>query len=249
MIQKLLQTRPRIESALSALDKSRLKLPEISLQRLFPEFVDSPIQFYEVPVGAWSAPIADVAMLLKVIVCAKPKRLLEVGSFRGYTALMMARHMDSDARLVTIDRNAEHGEAYRLLPLREKIDRRVGLLGTETLRQDAPGSYDLIFLDAGHHYNEVKHDTELLLPLLSGSGYFIWHDYANWGRFSSKNGVPEYLHELAAKSPIAQVSGSGLGIYNPSWATKSKDLYRAALINARSAQGETDPWNTEAARG
>lgn len=249
MIQKLLQTRPRIESALSALDKSRLKLPEISLQRLFPAFVDSPIQFYEVPLGSWSAPIADAAMLLKIIVCTKPKRMMEVGSFRGYTALMMARHMESDARLVTIDRNVEHGEAYRRHPLREKIDRRVGELSSEMLRQDPPGSYDLIFLDAGHHYHEVKHDTELLLPLLSDGGYFVWHDYANWGRFSSKNGVPEYLHELAARLPVAQVSGSGLGIYCPKWALEERDLYQSAMMRSRSGGVEQDPWRTEASRG
>jgi hypothetical protein len=36
---------------------------------------------------------------------------------------------------------------------------------------------------------EARHSV--LLPLLSPTGIFVWHDYANWGRFSGKNGVPE----------------------------------------------------------
>ena len=159
----------------------------------------------------------DVVMLLKIVLNAQPSRLMEVGSFRGYTALLMAQHMHEGATLVTVDRSPDHGEAYRDAPEAAQIERRVGETGPEMFSGDQDQSYDLIFLDAGHFYEEVRYDTELLLPLLADDGYLVWHDYANWGYFTRHNGVPEYLNELAASLPIAHIAGTGMAIHSPQW--------------------------------
>lgn len=247
MLQKLLWTRPRIDAALSQLDKRRLTLPTLSLARLFPAFNTTPVTVEEVPVGPWSSPLADVVMLMKIIACAAPMRMLEVGSYRGFTALMMAKHAPAGAAIVAVDREPAHGEAYRDTPQAAMIERRTCEIESAAFAQDAPNSYDLIFLDADHGYDAVRHDTELLLPLLAHDGLFVWHDYGNWGKFNGMNGVPEYLHELAKALPVAVVTGSQLGIHSPAWSGGGAAAYRAALLDEDNLF--PDPWTTETSRG
>lgn len=240
--------RPFADRTLCHFLKQRMRLPEVHLHKLFEDFDQQPIMFHQFPQGAWSTPLADVAMLLKLVVCAQPKRLMEVGSFRGYTALYLAQHTPPDAHIVTVDQYPDHGEAYRHSPYVEKIERRVGKTNSELFAKDKPGSYDLIFLDADHCHAGVKHDTELLLPLVAPDGYLVWHDYANWGYFDGKNGVPEYLGELSTKLPIAHVLGSDLAIYSPAWAAEKQPQFQQAL-QEKLAPYQIDPWKTAAMRG
>jgi predicted O-methyltransferase YrrM len=95
-------------------------------------------------------------LLLKVLVNDGPDHLMEVGGFRGSTALLIAQHMPEYARLVTVDRASEYGEAYRGSEQESRIDRRVGETSPEVLAEDARGTHDLSFPDAGHFYEEVK---------------------------------------------------------------------------------------------
>lgn len=251
-MQKTLQNffyyRPFADRTLCHFLKQRLLLPELSLQALWNNFEDQPVILHQLPKGSWSTPLADVILLLKAIVCTAPKKILEVGSFRGYTALYIAQHVAADARIVTVDRDPNHGEAYRNTHYVDRIDRRIGQTSQALFQQDEPESYDFIFLDADHRYAGVKHDTELLLPLLSPSGYFLWHDYANWGYFDGKNGVPEYLNELSKTLPIAHISGSDLAIYSPAWKNEKQEVYQNALLS-KVAPTRTDPWSTAILRG
>ena len=138
--------------------------------------------------------------------------------------------------------------AYRYGPFSAQIERRVGRIEPETVAHDKPGSFDLIFLDADHSYTAVKNDTNILLGLLSERGYFVWHDYANWGKVGGKNGVPEYLHELCNEMPVAQCR-SVARFAQPAWRIASgADEYRRALAPSDNVAG-SDPWTIEAARG
>lgn len=240
--------RPFADRTLCHFLKQRLYLPDISLQELFEDFDKQPVKLYQLPRGGWSTPLADVVMLLKILVSSKPKKLLEIGSFRGYTALYFAQHVSDDAKIVTVDRYPEHGEAYRNTPFASMIERRVGETSAEMFQHDNLGSYDLIFIDADHSYSGVKHDTELVLPLVSPTGFIVWHDYANWGYFDGKNGVPEYLKELSEKLPIAHIIGSDLAIYSPAWTGVQKQRYESAL-QQKVHPNQVQPWQTEFLRG
>jgi predicted O-methyltransferase YrrM len=243
-ISRLLINRPNVDRALCRVfKKDRLELPEILPGSVFPFFEDAAVKVQELPRGPWSTPLRDVLVLLKILVCSRPTTLLEVGSYRGYTALLMAKHMRTDATLVTVDQDSRHGEAYRGTELADNIERRVGTTGHGVLGDPAE-SYDFIFLDAGHKYHEVKHDTELLLPLLTQDGFILWHDYANWGFFNGINGVPEYLHELAQDRPVAQVSGTGMAMHSPAWSTHRREAFEAALLTESAG-----PWTTSKLRG
>jgi spermidine synthase len=247
-LQNFFYYRPFADRTLCHFLKQRLLLPDLSLQTLWKDFEAKPVTLHQLPKGSWSTPLADVVMLLKVVVCTNPKRLLEVGSFRGYTALYLAQHIAPDARIVTVDLDPNHGEAYQNTQYANRIDRRIGQTNSALFQQDEPGSYDFIFLDADHTYQGVKYDTELLLPLLSDTGVFLWHDYANWGYFDGKNGVPEYLNELSKTLPIAHVLGSDLAIYSPQWSGDRQANYQKALLQ-NITQTRTDPWATPVLRG
>lgn len=243
-----LEHKPRIDAALSVLDKRRLRLPLFNVAKYFKDFDLNPVEFYEVPIGAWSSPIADVLFLAKVIVCSRPKRLLEIGSFRGYTALAMARHMPQESKLVTLDRDERHGEAYLQSDLRNRIERRVGSVGADIFSSDVDGSYDLIFLDAGHRFEEVKADTAVLMRLLSPNGFFLWHDYSNWGRWNKFNGVPEYLHEFSKNHRVARIDGSGMAIHSPFWNTPQGELKFNEAISCPMSEETADPWVAQGVR-
>jgi len=249
LLSYLLHTRPRIDNVLSTLDKSRLRLPVVNLRTLFDGFDDELVTLRELPVGPWSSPVADVVVLAKIALCLKPRRVLEVGSYRGYTTKILAEHTPSDTRIVALDRDSRHGEAYKDLPIAAKIERRVGNVSDAEFSQDARGAYDFIFLDADHHYEAVRHDTEVLMPLLAPDGVFIWHDYANWGRFSKQNGVPEVLHDTAEKYPVVAIGGSWLAMHMPVW-LKDEGATRLAVAcqSAKDIQCGEDPWQAKQLR-
>ena len=68
-----------------------------------------------------------LSMLSKMI---RPKRILELGTFTGYSALCLAEGLAEDGRLITIEHNDEMEDAIRrnlaLSPLGEKIELVIG---------------------------------------------------------------------------------------------------------------------------
>jgi hypothetical protein len=248
-LRSFFHNRPFADRTLCHFLRWRLTLPMLSLADLFPGFDQRVVNIGQLPRGSWSTPLADVVMLLKIAGCAEPKRLMEIGSYRGYTALFLAQHISPDARIVAIDRHPDHGEAYRKTSAASKIERRVGATNRAMFAQDEPASYDLIFIDADHSYESVRNDTELILPLLSPAGFVVWHDYANWGYFSGENGVPEYLGELGATLPIGHVAGSTLAIHSPSWVSGAgRERFRFAT-QVEPKEIDADPWQEDLPRG
>jgi len=152
VLTPVLRNRPFADRTLCHLLRQRLTLPSLSLSDLFDDFDDQPVTLRKMPRGSWSTPTQDIVLLLKLALCAKPRRILEVGSFRGYTALYLAQNVEADATIVTVDRYSEHGEAYRQTPEAARIERRVGETGPELFAQDTRASYDFIFIDADHTY-------------------------------------------------------------------------------------------------
>jgi hypothetical protein len=226
-------------------------LPPLLLSEMFDDFDEQPVTLRKMPRGSWSTPTQDIVMLLKLALCVKPRRLLEIGSFRGYTALYLAQNVGAEASIVTVDRYSEHGEAYRETPEAGRIERRIGEIAPALFAEDAPASYDLIFIDADHTYEGVRRDTELSLPLVSPGGYIVWHDYANCGYFNRYNGVPECLKELSVRLPLAHVLGSDLAIYSPAWCAAgnpARDRYLSAIGDVPASEIGLNPWSTTSLR-
>ncbi|MDQ3741708.1 MAG: O-methyltransferase [Actinomycetota bacterium] len=96
-----------------------------------------------------------------------PKRLLELGTYCGYSALRTARVMPEDARLYSLEFNADNAEIARAILAHAGVDDRVTvILGTlgdggatiEALESEhgfGEGTLDFVFLD---------HDKDAYLP-------------------------------------------------------------------------------------
>jgi hypothetical protein len=206
------------------LKQRRLRLPPLALNAWFPDADDVSVSVSVLPKGEWAAPLSDVVYIMKLVRLLQPARAVELGSYRGYVARAMAEHMPTGSALVTVDIEPDHGEAYRGSDLESRIERRVGAV-SESIFAGESASYDLIFLDADHQYAAVKHDTEVVLPLLTPTGVLVWHDYSNWGAFSGGNGVPDHLGELAEELPIAHLFGTRMAVHSPAWSTTERSRF------------------------
>ena len=80
----------------------------------------------------------------------KPRLVLEIGTYTGYSALCLAEGMSSEGKLITIDINEELEEQvksyFETSPFGRRIDYRIG-----DAREIIPGlaeTFDLVFIDA-----------------------------------------------------------------------------------------------------
>ena len=93
----------------------------------------------------------EVGQLLKVLLkMNKPKKILEIGTAIGYSALVMAEFTDMDCKITTIERRKDMIElAKENISKTEYIDRIYILEGeAEEILTTLDDEYDFIFLDA-----------------------------------------------------------------------------------------------------
>jgi catechol O-methyltransferase len=103
----------------------------------------------------------------------QPHRLLELGTYCGYSALRMARVMPREARLYSLEPNTANAEIARRILSHAGVDDKVTVIvgtlgdGGETIRtlgrehNFTPGSLDVVFID--HDKNAYLPDLELIL--------------------------------------------------------------------------------------
>ena len=111
----------------------------------------------------------------------QPKRILELGTFTGYSALCLAEGLTEDGRLITIEHNDEMEDSIRrnlaLSPLGEKIELVIGDAKEELRRlgerREAKGTevFDLVFIDADK--KEYCDYLDLVLPLMRKGGWIL----------------------------------------------------------------------------
>jgi caffeoyl-CoA O-methyltransferase len=89
-------------------------------------------------------------LLTAVVAMLRPRSVLEIGTFTGYSALSMAEALPPDGRIVTCDISEEHLAIARrhiaASPYAGVIDIRSGP-ALETIAT-LPGPFDLVFIDA-----------------------------------------------------------------------------------------------------
>ncbi len=103
-----------------------------------------------------------------------PKRVLELGTFSGYSALCIAEALSDDARLDTIEVDDELEDFIRenlaSSPHGYKVRLHIGD-ASEIMKQWQDAEFDLIFIDADkRHYDDYY---AAALPLLRPGGYII----------------------------------------------------------------------------
>lgn len=115
------------------------------------------------------------ALLQMLVRLTSARRVLEIGTFTGYSALAMAAALPDDGALITCDVNpatsAVAQSFFDRSPHGRKITLRLGpaLQTIDTLRSQPP--FDLVFVDADKE-NYVAY-YESVLPLLRRGGVIV----------------------------------------------------------------------------
>lgn len=109
----------------------------------------------------------------------RPRRILELGTFTGYSALCLAEGLAEDGQLTTVEHNDELEETIRRNLARSPLGERIDVIfgdGKAVLEQ-LEGPFDLVFIDADKR--EYCAYLERVLPLMSEGG-FILADNTLW---------------------------------------------------------------------
>ena len=233
--------RSRIDAFLSTFLKYRKYLPECDATEIIPNFAETEIRIRECPLGAWSTPLVDVFVLLKAVLGFHSRNILELGSYRGDTARLIAENTGDDVAICAVDIDERHGSAYRDAEIARRIVRKTGSISMKLFGHE---KYDLIFVDANHDFASVMNDTEVAFQLLADQGVILWHDYALDAYFHGLNGVPEALKIFSETRPLYAIRGTRLAIFS-----SYKGWETSALRSRISKNATRTVWDETQIRG
>ena len=104
---------------------------------------------------------------------SKPKRILEVGTAIGFSALLMSEYAPEDSHITTIEKYEKRIPVAKENFKRAKAGERITLLEGDAaeILKELNGSYDLIFMDAakGQYINYLPD----ILRLLADGGLLV----------------------------------------------------------------------------
>lgn len=114
------------------------------------------------------------ASLLNLIAkVAKAERILELGTFTGYTTICLARALQKSGKIVSIEKNDELEDIIRkyisLANLSNKVELIIGDALIEIPKLDS--DFDLVFIDADKR--QYANYFELVLPKTKQGGLII----------------------------------------------------------------------------
>jgi predicted O-methyltransferase YrrM len=84
----------------------------------------------------------------------KPLKILEIGTLAGYSTLWMAKALEDNAHIITLEKDPLRAEIARENFLKNGFEKKITIIegnalqSLEKLQQDTPSSFDFIFIDA-----------------------------------------------------------------------------------------------------
>lgn len=152
--------------------------------------------------------------LLKMLVSMiRPKNILEVGTFSGYSAICMAEGLDEGGKVWTFEINDEMEDFTRPWiensPVADKIDFRIGDANIEAPKLGV--TFDLAFVDGDKRtYVETY---EMVLSILRPGGYIIadntlWDGHVTdpaYDHDHQTQGIRRFNDHVAADNRVEQV--------------------------------------------
>lgn len=158
--------------------------------------------------GHWQGRM--LSMISRMI---RPKRILEIGTFTGYSAICLAEGLQEDGHLDTIDLNDELETASRQYlqasAMGDKISLHIGdaLDVIPTLE----GPFDLVFIDADKP-NYVRY-YDLVIDKVPSGGYLLADNVLYHGEVflpaaqqsNNARGISSFNEKVAADPRVEQV--------------------------------------------
>lgn len=183
---------------------------------------------YTDPKGLYAA-FDELVYLALLTRHAQPRKIFEIGTFLGRTALLFALNSPPDCRIYTLDlpekerpevlpnnnpydarliQQCEIGVDYRGSPVEHKIQELAG--NSLTFDFTPYSGMDIVFIDGCHQYAAAKADTGNALRIVKPGGLVIWHDFANYGDYHD---VTRAVLDSVPAKDLYQISDSQLAVY------------------------------------
>jgi hypothetical protein len=166
---------------------------------------------------------ADTRAVLTLLIHARPRRVLEVGTALGHMTANLTCWTPEDACIFTIDivqgmaraapgASEQHGEIPGRVDLGRFADHfghahKVFFITADTMRYDfgrlAP--LEFAFIDGGHDLEHVTNDSREADQALAPGGWLVWHDFDStvpWVR------VSEAIERIGFAEAVVQVEGT-----------------------------------------
>ncbi|MDC1245010.1 O-methyltransferase [Crocinitomicaceae bacterium] len=129
-----------------------------------------------------------LSMLSKMI---SPYRILEIGTYTGYSAICLAEGLTEDGKLYTIDINEELEDRVRQYFLESNYNQQIDLIIGDALNliPRLKESWDIVFIDADKK-NYTKYFNMVVASVKSG-GYIIADNVLWSGKVVEKDHLDE----------------------------------------------------------
>lgn len=227
--------------------------PARDLWEIFPKQRNVRVSLECLPPCGIGTPLEDLLYLALVTKVLSPRKIFEIGTFRGRSTLNFALNSPEDCVIYTLDLppdgrtamlesevlapadkkvigESQTGVDYRESDVAHKI---VQLYGDSRAFNYSPfyGQMDLVFVDALKHYAAVRHDTEEALKMVRAGGAIIWHAFANYGDYHD---VTRAVLDCLPASEVIQIANTDLVLYlsqpgcSPDGAEQSVSAVRGA---------------------
>jgi predicted O-methyltransferase YrrM len=206
-----------------------LYLPVVTLE----ELISVPTEFRVARPSDWggSMTITEISSLCHLIAARRPRKVFEIGSFKGLTTLNIALNApqaeihtldlppDFDPAQTTFENNdaniisARGFYYYKGRSEAARIQQHYGDTATFDYKEIG-GGVDFCLIDAAHSYEYVRNDTRKALPLMTADGLLLWHDYGRNDFLADPEdawGVTRFLHEIKDVG-VRILQGTSLGI-------------------------------------
>ncbi len=126
--------------------------------------------------------------LLKMLsTLLKPKRILEIGTYTGYSAICLAQGLPEDGELITIDKNEELKSMAEKYFEKSGLNNKIHLINGNALEiiPTLSGTFDMVFIDADKKNYTNYYD--LLIDRIPIGGYMIADNVLWSGKVLNKN--------------------------------------------------------------
>jgi caffeoyl-CoA O-methyltransferase len=89
-------------------------------------------------------------ILAEVVRKLKPRKILEVGSLYGYSAILITKNSPANAEITTVEKNPEHARVTEQNVERAQLENQIKVIKGDAMQtlSKLPGPFDLVFLDA-----------------------------------------------------------------------------------------------------
>lgn len=109
-----------------------------------------------------------------------PSRILEVGTYTGYSAICLAKGLKSGGKLTTLELNDELRQTALTFFEKAGVAKSIELLNGDAIKiiPNLPGPFDLVFIDANKESYSAYYEE--ILPKVTKGGYIL-ADNVLWG--------------------------------------------------------------------